>query len=223
VTAAWGIVSQLASGSLTVTLQSLDGLPVSAFNFAGTGTNTAVDAVPSAYVIDTGLLSQSDSTLNAPARVMGFVAPFGKAPPNFTAATLVNFSGVPQALLIDWAQRGSAPAFTGLTATSTSLQLDLTGVDRAHFILIGPETVDLTTLATPPTVTAAATATDEVFTIGHRGKYKTESFNSFAAFVGALATDLTPTATVVDLAATGQYDSAANSFTATRLAVLIND
>jgi hypothetical protein len=222
-TAAWGVVTNLASASLTVNLQSLDGLPVSAFNFAGTGTSTATDAVPTAYVIDTGPLSQTGLAKNAPARVMGFVTPFGKAPPNFTAATLVNFSGVPQALLIDWAMRGSATAFTGLTATSTSLQLDLTGVDQLHFIQIGPETIDLTKLATPPTITANATATNEVFTIGHRGKYQTENFNTFAAFVTALVADLTPTATVADLAATGQYDSTANTFTATRLAVLIND
>ena len=222
-TAAWGVVTNLGSTSLTVNLQSLDGLPVSAFTFAGTGKSTAMDAVPTAYVIDTGALSQTGLAMNAPARVMGFVTPFGMAPPNFTAATLVNFSAVPQALLIDWAQGGSATAFTGLTATSTSLQLDLTGVGPLHFIQIGPETVDLTKLATSPTITADATATDEVFTIGHRGKYKTENFNTFTAFVTALAADLAPTATVADLAATGQYDSAANSFTATRLAVLIND
>src|SRR6187402_2496945 len=175
------------------------------------------------YVIDTGALSQTGLAVKAPARVMGFVAPFGKSPPNFTAATLVNFSGVPQALVVDWAQRGSTTAFTGLTATSTSLQLDLTGVDKLHFIQIGPQTIDLTTLATPPVITADATATNEVFAIGHRGKYKTENFNTFASFIAALAADMTPTATVVALAATGQYDSTANTFTVTRLAVLIND
>jgi hypothetical protein len=157
--------------------------------------------------------------MNAPARVMGFVTPFGKAPPNFTAHTLVNFSGVPQALLIDWTQKGSATAFTGLTATSTSLQLDLAGVGKLHLIQTGPAQLDLTTLATPPTIAPA----NEVFAIAHRGKYKVENFNTFTAFVAALAADLTPTATVADLAATGQYDSAANTFTANRIAVLIND
>src|SRR5262249_33917947 len=39
ITSAWGVVSSLASGSITVSLQALDGLPVSAFNFAGTGTS----------------------------------------------------------------------------------------------------------------------------------------------------------------------------------------
>ena len=222
-TPAWGVVTAMASGSVTVNLQSLDGLPVSAFNFAGTGTATASDANPMAYVIDTGLLTQTGLAMKAPARVVGFVAPFGKSPPNFTAQTLVNFSGVPEALVVAWAQRGSATAFTGLTATSTTLQLDLTGVDKLHFIQIGPQTIDLTTLATPPTIMADATATNEIFAIGHRGKYKTENFNTFASFITALAADLTPTATVVDLAATGQYDSTANTFTVTRLAVLIND
>lgn len=223
ITPAWGVVTSLAAGSLMVNLQSLDGLPVSAFNFAGTGTSTATDATPTAYVINTGMLSQTGLAMNAPARVMGFVTPFGKAPPNFTAQTLVNFSGVPQALVVDWAQKGSAMAFTGLMATSTSLQLDLAGVGDLHFIQMGPQLVDLTKLAMAPTVMPDMMATNEIFAIGHRGKYKTENFNTFAAFVTALVADLTPTATVVDFAATGQYDSAANTFTANRIAVLIND
>jgi hypothetical protein len=222
-TAAWGVVTALGSGSVTVNLQSLDGLPMSSFNFAGTGAATASDASPTAYVIDTGALSQTGLAVKAPARLVGFVTPFGKSPPNFTAATLVNFSGVPEALVVDWAQKGSTTAFPGLTATSTTLALDLTGVDKLHFIQIGPETLDLTTLATPPTIMADATATNEIFAIGHRGKYKTENFNTFASFITALSADLTPAATVVDLAATGQYDSTANTFTVTRLAVLIND
>jgi hypothetical protein len=223
ITPAWGVISSVASGSLTVNLKALDGLPVSAFNFAGTGASTAMDATAAAYVINTGTLSQTGLTMNAPARVAGFVTPFGKAPPDFTAQTLVNFSAVPEALVVDWAMQGSAMAFTGLTATSTMLTLDLAGSGNLHFIQEGPETLDLTTLATPPTLTADSMATDQVFAIGHRGKYKVENFNTFAAFVAALAADLTPTATVVDLAATGQYDSKANTFTANRIAVLIND
>jgi hypothetical protein len=217
------VVNSLAATSVTLKLQSLDGLPVTAFNFAGTGTSTATDATAAAYVISTGTLSQAGLAVNAPARVMGFVTPFGKAPPNFTAQTLVNFSAVPEVLLLDWAQKGSATAFMGLTMTSTSLQLNLTGVGNIHFIQIGPQQLDLTTLAAAPTIAPDAMATNETFTIGHRGKYKVENFNTFAAFVTALATDLTPAATVADLAATGHYDSAANTFTANRIAVLIND
>lgn len=223
ITSAWGVISSLAAGSMTVNLKSLDGLPVSAFNFAGTGAGTAADANAAAYVIDTGMLSQTGLTMNMPARVMGFVAPFGTAPPNFVAQTLVNFSEVPQALVIDWAHGGSSTAFTGLTNMSTSLKLDLTGSDKLHFVAVGPDVVDLTTLAAGPTIVSDTMAAGQVFAIGHHGKYQTESFNTFAAFVTALAADLTPTARVVDLAATGQYDSTGNTFTANRIAVLIND
>jgi hypothetical protein len=58
----------------------------------------------------------------------------------------------------------------------------LAGTDKLRFIQIGPETVDLATLASA----------------------------------------LTPAATVVDVAATGKYDSTANTFTANRIAVPIN-
>jgi len=56
------------------------------------------------------------------------------------------------------------------------LQLDLTGVDKLHFIQIGPETLGLTTLAIAPTIVPDMAATTDVFTIGHRGKYRTENF-----------------------------------------------
>jgi hypothetical protein len=86
-----------------------------------------------------------------------------------------------------------------------------------------PETLDLTTLAAAPTIAPDTTATTDVFTIGHRGKYQVENFNTFAAFVSVLATDLTATSTVVAVAATGQFNSTSNTFTATRITVLIND
>ncbi len=41
----WGTVTAATTGSLTLNLQSLDGIVPSAFTFAGTGTNAAADAV----------------------------------------------------------------------------------------------------------------------------------------------------------------------------------
>ena len=55
----WGTITTAATGSLTLNLQSLDGMVPSAFTFAGTGTNTAADAVATAYVVNTGTLSQT--------------------------------------------------------------------------------------------------------------------------------------------------------------------
>ena len=44
---------------MTVNLQSLDGRAASEFNFSGTGSGTATDAQPGAYIINTGSLSQA--------------------------------------------------------------------------------------------------------------------------------------------------------------------
>jgi hypothetical protein len=225
-TPAWGTITAMSTGSLTLDLQSLDGLAPSAFTFGGTGTSTANDAVATAYVVNTGTLSQTGLAMNAPARVFGFVTPFGMAPPDFTATSLENFSAVTDELVVNWAKGGSATAFTGLTATSTSLQLSLTNVGSVHVIKIGPELLDLTKLTTAPSIAPDTTATNAIFAIGHAGKFKTENFNTFSAFVTQLAAELasTTTATTVDaVAAEGQYDSKTNVFTAQALAVLLSN
>jgi hypothetical protein len=230
-TPAWGTVTAAATGSLTLDLQSLDGMVPSAFTFAGTGTNTAADAVATAYVVNTGTLSQTGLAANAPARVFGFVTPFGMAPPDFTAKSLENFAAVNAAFVVSWGQAGSATAFTGLTATSTSLQLNLTNVGNLHFVQIGPEQLDLTKVTPAPAIVPDTTSTDVVFSIGHAGKLKTENFNTFTAFITQLSTELmgasgttTTTAPTVDIvAAEGQYDSTTDVLTAQRLAVLLSN
>lgn len=223
ITPAWGLVTNTAANSVTLNLQSLDGLPASAFNFAGTGSSTANDANATAYVVNTGTLAQTGLAMNAPARVFGFATAFGSAPPDFTAATLVNFSAVTDYLVIDWGRTGSTTALTGLTAMSTSLALSLTNVGREHVIQIGPQQLDLTTLAAAPTIAPDTTTMNGLFAIGHAGPFRTDNFSSFADFVTALSQDLNGTTAVVDVAAAGQYDSAKNTFTATRIAVLLSN
>ncbi len=221
-----GTITTLATGSATINLQSIGGLPASDFTFTGTGASTATDAVATAYVVNTGTLSQTGLATKAPVRAFGFVTPFGMAPPDFTAETLENFSAVPSVLVVSWGQNGSATALTGLTATSTSLQLSLTNVGMEHFVTVGPELVDLTKVTPAPSIVPDTTTTNAVFTIGHAGKLKTENFSTFAAFVTQLATELasTTTTTTVDIvAAEGAYDSTTDVLTAQRLAVLLSD
>lgn len=219
-----GTVTAMGTGSLTLNLQSLDGLQTNVFNFAGTGTSAAMDAKPTAYVVNVGMLAQTGLTANAAARAFGFVNSFGMAPPDFTAVTLENFAAVTSDLVVDWGRAGSATAFTGLTASSTSLQLSLTNVGNLHVIKTGPELRDLTQLAGPPSI-VGDTAMGDVFAIGHAGKFKTDNFNTFSAFVSALAADLAGAnmPTVVAVVAAGQYDAGKNVFTARRLVVLLSN
>ena len=223
ITSAWGIVTGMTAASVTLNLQSLGGLPAGVFKFAGTGGGTANDASAAAYGVNTGSLPQRGLAVNAPARVLGFVTPFGSAPPDFTAVTLVSYAAVTDFLVIDWGRMGSAAAFTGLSASSPSLVPSLSNVGAEHFIHIGPQRVDLTTLAAPPAIVPDASTMSGLFAIGHEGKYRSDNFNQFSDFVMALSKDLSGTAAVVDVAATGQYDSGTNTFTATRIVVLLSN
>lgn len=213
----------MAAGTVTLNLQSLDGLPASAFNFAGTGGGAANDASSSAYVVNTGTLAQTGFSMSSPARVFGFATPFGSAPPDFTATTLVNFAAATDLLLVDWTTPGSTTALSGVTATSTSLDLSLTNVGREHLIQIGPQQLDITTLAAAPVIVPDSSTTNGLFAIGHAGRFRTDNFNSFAGFVTALSADLNGTTAGIDLAASGQYDSAKNTFTAARIVVLLSN
>jgi hypothetical protein len=81
------------SGNITLNLNSIDRQPVSLFSFAGTG--SGADTNPSKYVVATGALSVSSFSVGQLMLGIGFVNPFGKAPPDFSAGTVasVNMGG----------------------------------------------------------------------------------------------------------------------------------
>jgi hypothetical protein len=81
------------SGDITLNLNSIDRQPVALFSFAGTG--SGADTNPSKYVVATGALSVSSFSVGQLMLGIGFVNPFGKAPPDFNAVTVasVNMGG----------------------------------------------------------------------------------------------------------------------------------
>ena len=109
-----------------------------------------------------------------------------------------------------------------LTGTvQVSVPLDNTnptsGVE--HLIQIGPQ-LDITTLAAAPAIPRQH---DDERSVRDRVRraFWTDNFNSFAGFATALGADLNGSTALIDLAASGQYDSAKNTFTATRMVVLL--
>ena len=80
----------------TVSLDSIDGRPVSMFDFAGTGMDAANDALAGTYEIDAGALAVDGIADQAPLAMRGFVTPFGTAPADFAAQTIVDRSAVVQ-------------------------------------------------------------------------------------------------------------------------------
>jgi hypothetical protein len=221
-TTLWGTAVQIGTGSVTLNLQSIEGRAASVFNFAGTGTTSAQDSNPTSYVVTTGTLPLTTLSTAAPLRFFGLVQPFGSAPPDFNARTLVDFAGT-SALLEAGFGGGSTAA---ITASAANLVLNVSDplLGAMHFIRIGPRLVDLKTLTSNLTIAPAATSTGP-FAIhtevaGGMGQPDTIAvFNTFADFETALAAKLTAGGKVLKVFALGQYDSGTNTLTAAQIAL----
>lgn len=89
-------------------------------------------------------------------------------------------------------------------------------------IEIGPERVDVRQL--PALTIVPDTQGDDVFTIGHARGMMNDNFSTFADFVTQLSTDLAGDGTaVIAVTASGHYDAASGTFTATHIAVLLSN
>ena len=77
-----------ATGGITLNLKSIDRQPVSLFSFTGTGSGADTD--PTMYVVATGALNVSSFSVGELVSSIGFVNPFGKAPPDFNAVTVAS-------------------------------------------------------------------------------------------------------------------------------------
>jgi len=224
ITPMWGVVTGTVGNPLSLDLGDIDGRKPSIFNFAGTGATSATDANAAAYTVNTGSLDLSSLAVGSPARVFGFVAPFGSATTaDFNAQTLVSYSQVANQLLLDWSGGGSTMAFPGLTGTSKSLDLSLDGAGLVHDILTGPQKLSLLSLDAPPSIVGDASAPFTAYVIGHARGHRVENYQAFADFIAALSDDLAGSPKVSGIAASGHYDATGNVFNADQLAVLLND
>ena len=244
VTSLWGMyASNTGNGGagsvVTLNLESLDGLPPSAFNFAGTGVTSAQDATASSYTVGVpSALLPTAWTPGAPARFAGFVAPFGTADgtstpivPDFSAITLVNYTGADTVLLLGWMPPGTAAPFASLSNTSTSLTLTQSTLQSAAWyrFSLGPESIAATTLTSGLTLTAdtSPAAAMTQFGIVHVMSRKIDTFATFGALVSALYGDLNPgtgtAPTVLGAFADGPYDPTTFVLSVDRLSVALND
>jgi hypothetical protein len=217
ITTLWGLQlpAPTIPGQVVLNLQAIEGLQPSDFTFTGSGSN------PASYIVATGALPLAGVTASAPLRFFGLVQPFGSAPPDFNAQTLVNFAAVSATLEVGFGA-GSTTGFT--TVSMTDLVVNLAG-SKTHEIKIGPQRIDLTTLPASPQIVPNPTGTD-MFAIlnwmstmpGGIGLYDT-----YATFEPALSGDLTATTKVLRVFATGQYDQGSNTFTASQIAVVLQN
>jgi hypothetical protein len=227
-----GTVVSSAAGSSVLNLQTIANWPIANYNFAGNGVSSAQDPIASNFIVNTGALTVPTVNPGDPLFVDGIVAPFGSAPPDFTALDVNAEAGVPATIAIAYATGGTAAPFSVLTSTSLTIDLSNAAIATEQ-MRIGGEIVDLKTLsASPSIVPAAATSAasglplfSPVFTVGAGSTSSVpttvSSFNGFAAFVTQLNTTFATPKAATQVVARGLFNRAANTFTASSIDVVL--
>jgi hypothetical protein len=230
-----GVLNLVGTQQVTVALNSINRQPVSLFDFTGTGTAGA-DSKPAQYVLATGNLPLTGFSTGGSLVGIGLVNSFGSAPPDFNALTLANGtqgdmddndddndnSGKGAQMDIDWGKTGTTAPFKALDASHLDLDVTNASIGGHHRIQVDPRDIDITALATDPSIAAAGSGMTLFAITGQHGR-ATNNFSSFADFEAALAKDLDGTTTALRLTADGQYDAASNTFTARRITILLSN
>jgi hypothetical protein len=231
-----GALNLLGTNQITIRLNSIDRLPASLFNFAGTGSAGGAVSDPAMYVLATGNLSLTPFAVGDSLMGIGFVAPFGSTPPDFNAVTLAAGSqgdiddnddgddnrGKGAQMDIDWGNSGTTAPFKALDASHLDLDVSNSRIGDHHRIQMDSKDIDITALATDPSIVADSSGMTLFAITGQHGR-ATDNFNNFADFEAALAMDLNGMTTALRLTADGQYDAASNTFTARRITILLSN
>ncbi|MGH8300155.1 MAG: hypothetical protein ACRET5_01660, partial [Steroidobacteraceae bacterium] len=204
-----------AAGSATLNLLSLGttDLPPSDFNFTGTGTASANDAVAASYAVNTGTLDETGTAAGTLLRVDGLPTPFGSAPPDFTATAVTPGTSELANLVVEWSSGSGTTAALTPPYNGTSLALDLTNATTAE-IVTGPQVSPLTGT---PTI-AISTGTE--FAVGNATN-GVSVFSTPSAFASELTSVLVGSTAVFRVVAIGSYDTSTNTFTASRVDVAL--
>ena len=213
-----GTVTSANPGALTLDLFSIDRRRPAIFDFAGTGAAPDSDADPENYEIATGALNLNRLMTGSPARVFGFVTPFGAAPPDFEGRTVVDFRDVRAWLGLGWGIDGTSAPFLSIEGTGLVIDNANPDIGLRHFIAIGPVLIDLKGLSTPPTVVPADGRA--LFAIGE--PRSVEVFSEFARFAEALSTRLAGGQKALAMSVHGQFDAGSSTLTANYVAVCLS-
>ena len=224
-----GTVVSKGTGTLTLKLSSINGRDPGLYQFAGTGSPTGHDSNPTLYVVSTGNLDLSGYSVNGPVRLIGWVAPFGSAPPDFNATLQAKIFPPPlplgAALSIGWGDMGTTAPFQAFDAMH--IVLDTANSAIVYYSVV--QTIDVARLLEPPpvnpTIVPNPVAMTTVFSIVHATSGTIDNLLGFADFHAKLSAALPPTgkAAARRLFAEGQYDMGTNTFTAMHVAVVLDD
>ncbi len=227
-----------SSGAIAVNLQSLGGVDATSLLFTGTGSSAATDATASNYEVGIpASFSTSVLSVGLPVEFTGFVTPFGAAPPDFEANTVVSYAQAHAQLHANWTSPGTTTAFTALSSTALVIGQPALASATTHTIEIGDSLIDASTLSggvtlVPATATSSSSTSgstepnddggeDLAFAIAHQSSDSVDTFGTFSDFTSALNTDLS-SASVLGVWADGLYGPN-GTITVNRVYVVLNN
>jgi hypothetical protein len=216
-----GLVTGSTASLVTVNLQSINGFLPADLNFSGTGTSNATAAAYSVGVPST--ISTASLSVGLPALFTGFVAPFGEAPPDFLASTLISYANTRAVLLVRWPGAGDTTPFATLTDAELLLSQATLQATPVHLIRVGMTRLDPSTLASGLELVPNTTATSAAFAIAHWVSRTIDNYAAFADFASALTTDLNGTNALLQISADGSYDAASGVLSVDQMIAVINN
>jgi hypothetical protein len=189
--------------------------------FTGTGNP---NANPSAYVLDMSAVPPGTVTTTGELlQVKGSVAPFGAAPPDFTARTITPGPNTLQTLVVNYTGAGAESPFSSITSEGLVVNLADAALGATHAIRTGPASLDLKSLPASPLIKPAS-STYLALAIGSTTRTTGISvYNSAAEFTSAVSSTFSGTNKITKLVAYGQYDSTTNTFYASRINVALHE
>jgi hypothetical protein len=211
----WGTLNSATTGSMSLDLLSINSFEPTDFNFTGTGSVPANDAVPSSYVVDTGTLNESTLPAGTQLQVNGLVRPHGTAPPDFIASSVVPESAVPSVMVYEF-NAGVVQPFASFSYSS--MVVDLARTDTVHYIQTGSDRFQITTA---PTITYAAGITP-ILAVGSDVDV-VFVYNEPVSFANQVISMIHAGDNFYRLVCLGQYDAATNTFVATRIDLALQE
>lgn len=215
-TTASGLVTAVGSGDLTVNLSYLGGRAIAPFDFTDSG------AAATSYVVSTGSLSLTYATVGEPVVLSGLTASFGASTPNFTASALLDYTTIPAELVVDYGT-GTAAPFVTYSSTEIEVNASNSAIGTRHVIQVGAESINIVGLASNPLIEASSTSSYLLFAIAHTVTGTVENFNTYAAFITALESELTGSVLVTRVSAVGEYAPSTYILAATSMTVTIDN
>jgi len=201
-----GLLSSSSSGEMTLSLQSLGNVPAGDLTFTGTGMTASEDAAAAAYQVSIpSSFSTSSLASGLPVSFQGFVDPYGAAPPDFTARTVVSYGQAHAWLSVSWAPPGDATPFSVFTSSEMLLSQTTLQAAATHVIYIDWTTIDPATLSTGlELVPDTRSSGFQSFAIVHTSSHEIDTYSTFTDFSAALMSDL-GSASVLRVTAEGTY------------------